>query len=283
MQRNNSMPGSPPSANRPLTACPHLGMPGDPTTVTLFPSDANYCLRCIHPSVPNLVHQAEYCLSPDFNKCPVRQEASTRHLPRALTLKRTPAESRSVALKTGVGILMSLLVALFFLLWMPGVISDMMMSFAPTPVSGGIWPTLTPSVTPLFSATPTLSSPTSTSLALPVIVINTLVPMTSRTVNSIVEKVVYVKREGIMLRSSPTKYYTLIQPITMADEVYLLGRLADNTWLYVHTYEGSRGWIKADVVDLNPKAIVYLPVIEPPPTPFPPTYAPPSATPTTEP
>lgn len=127
--------------------CPFLGMADDPTTVTLFPSDSNYCFHCKPPAAPNAIHQSRYCLTQNYEECKLKQEFSPGRMPAKYRWHKTPAITRATLLKAGAGAGIALFLALFFILWMPGIITDVLMSFAPTPASGGTWPTLTPSAT----------------------------------------------------------------------------------------------------------------------------------------
>jgi hypothetical protein len=137
--------------------CPYLGMIDDPTTVTLFPSDANYCRHCKPLSVPSYRQQADFCLAERFTDCPLKQNPSPARMPHGMRWKKDMAAIRATFFKTAAGIGAAILLALFFLLWMPGIISDMLVVLAPSPASGGNWPTLTPSITPVPSATPTVT------------------------------------------------------------------------------------------------------------------------------
>ena len=142
---NSSKTGS---DNTPFTyTCPFLGMADDPTTATLFPSDSNYCFHCKPPAVPDAIHQARYCLTQSFDACTLKQEFSPGRMPAKYRWHKTPAITRATLLKAGAGAGIALFLALFFILWVPGIITDVLMSFAPTPASGGTWPTLTPSAT----------------------------------------------------------------------------------------------------------------------------------------
>ncbi len=138
--------------------CPHLGMLDDPSTVTLFPSDANYCAYCRQPAIPNYAHQSTYCLSQNYVKCPIRAGTSPDRMPAKLRWHRYTGVDRAAFLKGAIGGAIALMLALFFILWMPGIISDALLTLAPTSASGGNWPTLTPSLTSMYTATPTSTS-----------------------------------------------------------------------------------------------------------------------------
>lgn len=129
----------------------------DPTTVTLFPSDSNYCAYCKTPAPPNYAHQSTYCLTQQYITCPLKQGIQPDRMPAKLRWKRDPALTRAAFFKGLAGAAVALFLALFFILWMPGIISDMLVALAPTPASGGNWPTLTPSLTPISSPTSTVT------------------------------------------------------------------------------------------------------------------------------
>lgn len=138
--------------------CPHLGMLDDPSTVTLFPSDANYCAYCKQPAIPNYAHQSTYCLTQAYTTCPLKQGTRPDRMPAKLRWNKYTGFNRAAFLKGALGGAIALLLALFFILWMPGIISDLLLSLAPTSVSGGNWPTLTPSLTPSHTHTPSITS-----------------------------------------------------------------------------------------------------------------------------
>lgn len=154
MESDPGISPSPSSAARPASfTCLYLGMLDDPSTITLFPSESNCCLRCKHPAAPNFSHQALFCLSDRYADCPLRQGNPPNRLPIRIRWKKDASAVRGLILKAAAGAAVSLGLALFFILWMPGIISDLLVTFAPTPASGGTWPTLTPSITPFPSAT----------------------------------------------------------------------------------------------------------------------------------
>jgi len=124
---------SEPSSNpAPFTyTCPFLGMANDPTTITLFPSDSNTCFHCKPPAVPNAVHQSRYCLTQNYEECKFKQEFSPGRMPAKYRWQKIPAISRKTLLKAAAGAGIALLLALFFILWLPGIITDLMLAFAP--------------------------------------------------------------------------------------------------------------------------------------------------------
>lgn len=67
--------------------CLHLGRRDDPSTLFNYPSVGNYCHH-VHPlAPPNEEHQAQYCLSGQYQKCPVYQTPAGKHLPPSLLLQ----------------------------------------------------------------------------------------------------------------------------------------------------------------------------------------------------
>lgn len=63
----NSIPGR----------CPFLGTPTDPGTALAFPSEANHCFRARIPTPISSIHQENYCLSHQYETCPVYRQYST--------------------------------------------------------------------------------------------------------------------------------------------------------------------------------------------------------------
>lgn len=62
----NSIPGR----------CPFLGTPADPGTALAFPSEANHCFRARIPTPISSIHQENYCLSHQYETCPVYRQYS---------------------------------------------------------------------------------------------------------------------------------------------------------------------------------------------------------------
>ncbi len=71
-------PGAAGGVNRTPGQCPFLGTPADPGTALAFPSEANHCFRSRIPIPISSIHQENYCLSHQYETCPVyRQYATT--------------------------------------------------------------------------------------------------------------------------------------------------------------------------------------------------------------
>jgi len=57
--------------------CPFLGTPADPGTSLAFPSEANHCFRSRFPIPISSIHQENYCLSLQYESCPVYRQFMT--------------------------------------------------------------------------------------------------------------------------------------------------------------------------------------------------------------
>lgn len=79
----------PPLLRRPSAAgvnntpgrCPFLGTPNDPGTSLAFPSEANHCFRSRFPIPISSIHQENYCLSSQYESCPVYRQYATQDEP----------------------------------------------------------------------------------------------------------------------------------------------------------------------------------------------------------
>lgn len=77
--------------------CPFLGTAADPGTSLAFPSDANLC-HSTRLQVPiSTIHQENYCLSPNFEACPVYRQHATAETSDSLL----PLTAVAVAVATG--------------------------------------------------------------------------------------------------------------------------------------------------------------------------------------
>lgn len=54
-----------------MKICPYLGLPHDPQTPALFPSERNFCHRVRPPQAILASHQQAYCLVAEHQSCPV--------------------------------------------------------------------------------------------------------------------------------------------------------------------------------------------------------------------
>ncbi len=64
------------AANSIPRRCPFLGTPADPGTALAFPSEANHCFRARIPTPISSIHQENYCLSHQYETCPVYRQYS---------------------------------------------------------------------------------------------------------------------------------------------------------------------------------------------------------------
>lgn len=96
----------PPLLRRPSAAgvnntpdrCPFLGTPNDPGTSLAFPSEANHCFRSRFPIPISSIHQESYCLSSQYEACPVyRQHADQDERPAVVPV---PVPVAAVAVAT---------------------------------------------------------------------------------------------------------------------------------------------------------------------------------------
>jgi lipoprotein-anchoring transpeptidase ErfK/SrfK len=70
------------------------------------------------------------------------------------------------------------------------------------------------------------------------------------------------------LRTGPSIYFSKIQDILYGEQLQVVGRLSDNSWLYVKTSDGQEGWTSNTWFDIPGINIRYnsLPTMESPPT-----------------
>ncbi len=82
------------------------------------------------------------------------------------------------------------------------------------------------------------------------------------------ETIIKVDGARVNLRTGPGRHFSEVQKLTYDESLILLGRLRDNSWLYVKTLDGKEGWIKTTLVDLTGVNLDndYHPVQTPPPT-----------------
>lgn len=69
------------------------------------------------------------------------------------------------------------------------------------------------------------------------------------------------------LRAGPGKHYAAIQELTYDQPLTLLGRYIYDTWLYVNTSDGQKGWVRINTVDLTGVTLKDQPVQTPSPYP----------------
>jgi len=81
------------------------------------------------------------------------------------------------------------------------------------------------------------------------------------------ETTVRVAGDITNLRTGPGTNFRVVRQLTLGESLMLLGRLSDNTWLYVETSDGQEGWIKTTRVDLTGINLDYHPIETPSPNP----------------
>ena len=79
---------------------------------------------------------------------------------------------------------------------------------------------------------------------------------------------VKVSGDTVNLRTGPGANFSKIRLLAYSEQLILMGRLSDNTWLYVKTSDGQEGWVKTTLVNLFGVNLDYdyLPVETSPPT-----------------
>lgn len=263
-----NLPTDPTSNAEPAAApfsftCPSLGMLDDRTTVTLFPTEYNLCFHCKQPTAPNAAHQTSYCLSQKFADCELKQDENG-NLPESARWPVERSVLRASWLRTAGALGIALLLALFFILWLPGIISDLMMTFAPTPVSGGSWPTLTPSPTsePALLAQAPILAPTLTPIP------TEFAAPTASPARREISMTVALVDNGVNCRAGPGTAYASLVLLSGGEALEPLGRDEANTFYAVSIPEQniSECWIAQSLVDVegDPGA---LPVLTPTPAP----------------
>lgn len=82
-----------------MTNCPFLGLEEDPQTLSVFPSEHNFCYRTEKPTPIELAYQQEYCLIKNHLNCPVFQDISHLTLPIASRQVVPPPVPRPLVLR----------------------------------------------------------------------------------------------------------------------------------------------------------------------------------------
>jgi lipoprotein-anchoring transpeptidase ErfK/SrfK len=123
-------------------------------------------------------------------------------------------------------------------------------SYAPTLGNLLVMPNLTPTAPPTATST---SEPTATS---------TSKPTTIRTTATSSTPEITVKVSGyfVNLRTGPGVNFAKVRKLTFGELLMPLGRLSDNTWLYVKTSDGLEDWVTTTLVDLAENNVEALPV-----------------------
>ena len=111
--------------------------------------------------------------------------------------------------------------------------------------------TLTAKATATVPATATRTSqPTATSTATAT---STSLPTASQTPtpSATPPTLVNVFGELVNLRKGPGTTFEVVRKLSSGEPLVLLGRVSDNTWIYVKTSDGLMGWIRPTGVDLT--------------------------------
>lgn len=170
-----------------MKICPYLGLPHDPQTPALFPSERNFCHRVRPPQAILASHQQSYCLVAEHQSCPVfgDPQIATRQ---EFIQAPSSLEKYRVAAPVLIGLL--LLAVLLFFGWnfraflsspAPTVLPEAPQAVAPltpvgtpepqVPADAVVDATPTPSRTP----SPTLPPPTETASLTPPASLETLI------------------------------------------------------------------------------------------------------------
>lgn len=86
--------------------------------------------------------------------------------------------------------------------------------------------------------------------------------MTLQAATEITIKVASVSSD-LDLRDGPGRHYAAIRSLNYDEPLTLLGRYIYNTWLYVNTSDGQKGWVRINTVDLTGISLAYQPVQTP--------------------
>ncbi len=82
------------------------------------------------------------------------------------------------------------------------------------------------------------------------------------------EALITVSNGPVNLRTGPGMHYAKVLRLVYGDQLVLLGRVKDNSWVYVEAADGQEGWIQTMYVNLGRVNLGYdyFPVETPPPT-----------------
>lgn len=98
---------------RPATCCPYLGLQDDPHSWLSFPNPGNLCFHAQPPQSIVEEHQKYFCLSQNYNQCPVYQSSGDQPLPEALVhaipAKEKIADPRRMAIAATVMVLVGII------------------------------------------------------------------------------------------------------------------------------------------------------------------------------
>jgi len=134
-------------------------------------------------------------------------------------------------------------------------------------VKPSLTPTATATVTATATATATATTTATATATTTATATSTSKPTATKTTapSSTPETTVKVSGDSVNLRTGPGANFAKVRMLTSGELLILLGRLSDNTWLYVKTSDGQEGWIETTLVDLAGNNVDYHPVKTPPP------------------
>ena len=157
-----------------LQHCPYLALIDDIKTNSDFPSDINYCHRCMPPENPTYLHQQEVCLTPHYNECIMLRDPDLKKLPKDIrfSVPATPTAKKwpLLAAIVGLGALAIYLFASALFVNHASAPSTTPLIIATTPSPTPIGLLLLSDFTPTFNAPPSATStpsPTETTKATP--------------------------------------------------------------------------------------------------------------------
>jgi serine/threonine protein kinase/formylglycine-generating enzyme required for sulfatase activity len=147
--------------------------------------------------------------------------------------------------------------------------TPMLLTDMPTPVPTPLPPTGTPTSTSTLTKIPTPLPATAT----PVVPTPTPLPPTDTPVpptdTPIPKLVAVVQAEAMNVRGGPGTEYDVLGQVKQGDELEILARTEGSDWLQVRLSDGKKGWVSAELleVDGGVAAIPVAAVIPPTPTP----------------
>jgi len=128
--------------------CPYLGLCEDEATYAVYPDAANCCHRDPRPFPLRLPYQARFCLSADYQACPIYRHPAEQPLPKKLLAAATLPSKTSPTQK------LWLAIGIVLLLILVGGYAAMGEAF---PLWAWALPTATPTITPPPTESPTLT------------------------------------------------------------------------------------------------------------------------------
>jgi lipoprotein-anchoring transpeptidase ErfK/SrfK len=148
-------------------------------------------------------------------------------------------------------------------------------SYAPLIGNLLVTPSLTPSAADTATATSTItrtSEPTGTKTSTATAT-STSTPTATKTSTSTATKTststatteitIKVVSASTDLRAGPGNHYAAIRKLNYDEPLTLLGRYVYDTWLYVITSDGQKGWVRINTVNLTGVTLKYQPVQTP--------------------